>query len=623
MERLQEKQSLKADMLNKYGTDLTKMAQEDKLDQVVGREKQIERVTQTLCKRRKNKPCLIGNPGVGKTVIVEGLAANIVNGTIPLKLEGKKVFALDMARLTAAARFVGDFEERLTGIVDEVKLSDGAIILFIDEVHTFVGSGAGKDQTLDAASILKPALARGDLNCIGATTIDEYRKYIEKDRALKRRFQPVDVPEPSIDEAIETLEGVRGKYEAHHDVKYTDAALVAAVHLSNQYISDLFLPDKAINLIDEAGARVQLHRVQSTSKKQVVTEEDIRVVISTMTGIPLDKVADKESHRLLNMEAELLQYIVGQEEALEAVSRATRRARVGIRDPNKPIASFLFTGPTGVGKTELAKALAAVYFGSKEAIVRIDMSEYMEKHSVSKLFGSPPDYIGYDDGGQLTEAGRRRTHTVVLFDEIEKAYQDVSNRVSSDFRLCSLIVQEDEISFNDVKLKVADEPKKNFTPERLKAKNINIEMTDRFKKKLIEEGNNASFRARPLKRTIVRLLEDNISEGILNGAVKEGRSVTLDVDPKGNVMVAVKNFWVFAIWVSHGDLRSGIHGGSCHRGFQSAVGIAYIWLQRLNLDGGASPSQDLTTSRLPSDPPQVQRKSHRMPKKPHKLDDYI
>ncbi|XP_011044299.1 PREDICTED: chaperone protein ClpC2, chloroplastic-like [Populus euphratica] len=588
-----EKQHFKADMLNKYGTDLTKMAQEGKLDQVVGRRKQIERVTQILCKRRKDNPCLIGDPGVGKTVIVEGLAASIVEGTVPSKLEGKKIFALDMARLVAGTKFHGDFEERLTGIVDEVKQNDGNIVLFIDELHTLVGNG----QTLDAANIIKPALARGELKCIGATTIDDYRRYIEKDGALRRRFLHVDVPEPSIDEAVEILKGIQGKYEAHHDVKYADEALVAAVHLSNQYISGLFLPDKAIDLIDEAGARVQLRQAQSASKKLVVTEEDIQAVVSMVTGIPLEKVTDKESSRLLNMEAELHKYIIGQEEAVKAVSHAIRRARVGIKDPNKPIASFLFTGPTGVGKTELAKALAVEYFGSKEAVVRIDMSEYMEKHAVSKLFGSPPGYIGYDDCGQLTEAVRRRAHTVVLFDEIEKAYQDVHRvflQILDDGTLTdgkgrkvdfkntiiimtsnignSLIAQEDEedeIRFNTVKLIVAEELKKEFSPEflnridevivfrklknaqlkeiadlmleevygRLKAKNIIIRVTDGLKRKIIEEGNNLSYGARPLKRAVVRLLEDSIAEGILNGLVGEGRSVILDVNSNGNVIM--------------------------------------------------------------------------------------
>ncbi|XP_052309184.1 chaperone protein ClpC, chloroplastic-like [Populus trichocarpa] len=539
-----------------------------------------------------------------------------------------------MARLVAGTKFHGDFEERLTGIVDEVKQSDGNIVLFIDELHTLVGNG----QTLDATNILKPALARGELKCIGATTIDEYRRYIEKDGALKRRFLHVDVPEPSVDEAVEILKGIQRKYEAHHDVKYADEALVAAVRLSNQYIrskftftylvtyqiisdsilcfqlipfilntqqhmyfyicfSGLFLPDKAIDLIDEAGARVQLRQARSASEKLLVTEEDIQAVVSMVTGIPLDKVTDKESRRLLNMEAELHKYIVGQEEAVKAVSHAIRRARVGTKDPNKPIASFLFTGPTGVGKTELAKALAVEYFGSKEAVVRIDMSEYMEKHTVSKLFGSPPGYIGYDDGGQFTEAVRCRAHTVVLFDEIEKAHQDV-NRVflqilddgtltdgkgrKVDFKNTIIIMtsnignsliaqedEEDEIRFNTVKLIVAEELKKEFSPEflnridevivfrklnnaqlneiadlmlaevygRLKAKNIIIRVTDGLKRKIIEEGNNLSYGARPLKRAIVRLLEDNIAKGILNGFVEEGRSVIVDVNSNGNVIM--------------------------------------------------------------------------------------
>ncbi|KAJ9132880.1 hypothetical protein P3X46_033706 [Hevea brasiliensis] len=595
MEKL-EKKTLKTQVLSKYGSDLTKMAEEGKLDLLIGREKQVERVMQILCKRRKNNPCLIGDPGVGKTVVVEGLASKIVKATVPLKLQGKKVFALDMGRLISGASNRGDFEERLMEVVDEVKEADGAIILFIDELHSIVGVGAG-GQALDAANILKPALARGELKCIGATTLQEYRKYIEKDGALKRRFQAVDVPEPSVEEAIEILRGLCQKYEEHHSVKYKDEALVAAVSLSKQYISDVFLPDKAIDLIDEAGARFQLQQVKHASprKKWVVTKRNIEQVVSMWTGIPVEKVTLQEAHRLLNMEQKLHEHIIGQHEAVQAVSRAIKRARVGVRDPNKPVASFLFTGPTGVGKTELAKALALEYFGSKEALIRLDMSEYMERHATSRLFGSPPGYVGYDEGGQLTEAVRRRAHAVILFDEIEKAHGDVFNTLLQvlddgimtdgkghkvDFKNTIIILTSNKggssvalqrlLGFEQVKQLVAEELKQNFRPEFLnridevvvfqqltksqlkeiveimlkevykrliKAKNVKLQVTDRLKEKVIEEGENPSYGARPLKRAIVRIVEDNLADGMLNGAIKEGDLVYMDIDDLGRVIM--------------------------------------------------------------------------------------
>ncbi|KAI3746604.1 hypothetical protein L6452_09041 [Arctium lappa] len=441
--------------LEEYGTNLTKLAEEGKLDPVVGRQPQIERVTQILGRRTKNNPCLIGEPGVGKTGIAEGLAQRIANGD---------VITLDMGLLVVAGtKYRGEFEERLKKLMEEIKQSDD-IILFIDEVHTLIGAGAA-EGAIDAANILKPTLARGELQCIGATTLDEYRKHIEKDPALERRFQPVKVPEPSVDETIQILRGLRERYEIHHKLHYTDDALVAAAELSHQYISDRFLPDKAIDLLDEAGSRVRLRHAQLpeearevekelrqiTKEKNeavrgqdfekemnkaeseasdvgvIVTEADIQHIVSTWTGIPVEKVSSDESDRLLKMEDTLHTRIIGQDEAMKAISRAIRRACVGLKNPNRPIASFIFSGPTGVGKSELAKSLATYYFGSEEAMIRLDMSEFMERHTVSKLIGSPPGYVGYTEGGQLTEAVRRRPYTVVLFDEIEKAHPDVFN----------------------------------------------------------------------------------------------------------------------------------------------------------------------------------------------------
>lgn len=472
--------------LEEYGTNLTKLAEEGKLDPVVGRQPQIERVVQILARRTKNNPCLIGEPGVGKTAIAEGLAQRIASGDVPETIEGKTVITLDMGLLVAGTKYRGEFEERLKKLMEEIRQSD-EIILFIDEVHTLIGAGAA-EGAIDAANILKPALARGELQCIGATTIDEYRKHIEKDPALERRFQPVKVPEPTVEEAIQILQGLRERYEIHHKLRYTDEALVAAAQLSHQYISDRFLPDKAIDLIDEAGSRVRLRHAQLPEEarelekqlrqitkekneavrsqdfemagshrdreielkaeianvlsrgKEVakaeneaeeggptVTESDIQHIVATWTGIPVEKVSSDESSRLLQMEQTLHTRVIGQDEAVKAISRAIRRARVGLKNPNRPIASFIFSGPTGVGKSELAKALAAYYFGSEEAMIRLDMSEFMERHTVSKLIGSPPGYVGYTEGGQLTEAVRRRPYTLVLFDEIEKAHPDVFN----------------------------------------------------------------------------------------------------------------------------------------------------------------------------------------------------
>ncbi|KAG5568625.1 hypothetical protein H5410_064355 [Solanum commersonii] len=634
---------LKMPTLEEYGTNLTKLAEEGKLDPVVGRQAQIEHVTQILGRRTKNNPCLIGEPGVGKTAIAEGLAQRIASGDVPETIEGKKVITLDMGLLVAGTKYRGEFEERLKKLMEEIKQSD-EIILFIDEVHTLIGAGAA-EGAIDAANILKPALARRELQCIGATTLDEYRKHIEKDPALERRFQPVKVPEPSVDETIQILKGLRERYEIHHKLRYTDEAIEAAAKLSHQYISDRFLPDKAIDLIDEDGSRVRLRHAQLpeearelekelrqiTKEKNesvrgqdfekrrarqsleagdaagpLVTEADIQHIVSSWTGIPVEKVSTDESDRLLKMEETLHTRVIGQDEAVKAISRAIRRARVGLKNPNRPIASFIFSGPTGVGKSELAKSLATYYFGSEEAMVRLDMSEFMERHTVSKLIGSPPGYVGYTEGGQLTEAVRRRPYTVVLFDEIEKAHPDVFNMMlqiledgrltdskgrTVDFKNTLLIMtsnvgssviekggrrigfdldfDEKDSSYNRIKSLVTEELKQYFRPEflnrldemivfrqltklevkeiadimlkevfvRLKNKEIELQVTERFRDRVVDEGYNPSYGARPLRRAIMRLLEDSMAEKMLASEIKEGDSVIVDVDSDGNVTV--------------------------------------------------------------------------------------
>ncbi|MEL6460167.1 MAG: ATP-dependent Clp protease ATP-binding subunit [Cyanobacteria bacterium J06621_15] len=461
--------------LEEFGRNLTKLAAEGKLDPVVGREKEIERTVQVLGRRTKNNPVLIGEPGVGKTAIAEGLAQRIFNNDVPDVLQEKQVISLDMGLVVAGTRFRGDFEERLKKIMEEIR-SAGNIVLVIDEIHTLVGAG-GMEGGMDAANILKPALARGELQCIGATTLDEYRKHIERDAALERRFQPIKIGEPSVDETIEILQGLRGAYEQHHNLTISDEALVAAAQLSDRYIQDRFLPDKAIDLIDEAGSRVRLRHSMASSdrdlkrqitavakekneavklqdfdkaselrdkemglevqlkdtesgeqiQRAVVDEEDIAQIVASWTGVPVNKLTESESEVLLHLEDTLHQRLIGQEQAVTAVAKAIRRARVGLKNPNRPIASFIFSGPTGVGKTELAKSLASYFFGSEENMIRLDMSEFMERHTVSKLIGSPPGFVGYDEGGQLTEAVRRKPYTVLLFDEIEKAHPDIFN----------------------------------------------------------------------------------------------------------------------------------------------------------------------------------------------------
>ena len=651
----------KTPTLAEFGTNLTQKATEGRLDPVVGRAKEIERVIQILGRRTKNNPVLIGEPGVGKTAIAEGLAQRIANKDIPDTLDDKMVVALDIGLLIAGTKYRGEFEERLKKIMDEVRTANN-IILVIDEVHTLIGAGAA-EGAIDAANILKPALSRGELQCIGATTLEEYRKHIEKDAALERRFQPVMVGEPSVEETIEILYGLRERYEKHHKLVISDEALAAAAKFADQYIADRFLPDKAIDLIDEAGSRVRLMNSQlpaaakeldqelrellkskdeavrnqdfekagelreremeikaqinaialskkgaseDVNKTPTVTEEDIAQIVAAWTSIPVNKLTKSESEKLLQMEETLHGRIIGQDEAVVAVSRAIRRARVGLKSPNRPIASFIFSGPTGVGKTELTKALATYFFGSEEAMVRLDMSEYMERHTVSKLIGSPPGYVGYNEGGQLTEAVRRRPYTVVLFDEIEKAHPDVFNLMlqifedgrltdskgrTIDFKNTLLILtsnvgskviekgggglgfelSEDQSSshYNRIKSLVNEELKQYFRPEflnrldeiivfrqltkdevgqiaeimlkevfeRISMKGIQLEVTDRFKTRLIDEGYNPTYGARPLRRAVMRLLEDSLAEEVLSEKIKAGDTAVVDVGEDNQVKV--------------------------------------------------------------------------------------
>ncbi|MGB4182381.1 MAG: ATP-dependent Clp protease ATP-binding subunit, partial [Dethiobacteria bacterium] len=474
----EEKSGPQTPTVDAFGRDLTKLAREGKLDPVIGREKEIERVIQILSRRTKNNPCLIGEPGVGKTAIAEGLAQRIVEGNVPDILRGKRLVTLELAAVVAGTKYRGEFEERLRKLVSELRQA-GNVMVFIDELHTIIGAGAA-EGAIDASNILKPALARGELQCIGATTLDEYRKHIEKDPALERRFQPIIVGEPSKEESLAILKGLRDRYEAHHKVKITDEALEAAVKLADRYIADRFLPDKAIDLIDEAASRVRIRNYTAppdlkqieeklanlraekeaavrnqefelaaelrdqerkikeelaelkkeweqqigTADLSMVTAEDVAYIVSSWTGVPVEKLAEEESARLLNLEKILHQRVVGQDEAVKSVSKAIRRARAGLKDPKRPIGSFIFLGPTGVGKTELARALAEALFGDERAMIRLDMSEYMEKHTAARLIGAPPGYVGYEEGGQLTEQVRRKPYSVVLFDEIEKAHPD-------------------------------------------------------------------------------------------------------------------------------------------------------------------------------------------------------
>ncbi|MBI4301489.1 MAG: ATP-dependent Clp protease ATP-binding subunit [Chloroflexi bacterium] len=646
--------STRTPTVDQLGIDLTAASRAGKLDPVIGRAKEIERVIQILSRRTKNNPVLIGEPGVGKTAIAEAIAHRIIAGDVPETLRGKRLLTLDIGSLVAGTKYRGEFEERLKKVIEEIK-SAGNCILFIDELHTLVGAGAA-EGAVDAANILKPHLARGELQCIGATTLDEYRKYVERDAALERRFQPILVDEPTIEETIEILRGVKDRYESHHRLTISDAALKAAAELAARYIADRYLPDKAIDLVDEAASRVRIHQIvtpptikeaekalevvrkdkeaaiadqqyeyaaelrdrevklsqkmdqmaqgweeEQKQEETVVTEENIAEVVSMWTGIPVSRIASEESSRLLQMEEALHRRIVGQDEAITLVSKAVRRARAGLKDPRRPIGSFIFLGPTGVGKTELVRALAEFMFGSEESMIRLDMSEFMERHAVARLVGAPPGYVGYEEGGQLTEAVRRKSYCAILLDEIEKAHPDVFNILLQifddghltdakgrrvDFRNCVIVmtsnigaeyirrnmtlgfaIRSDEVktaerAYDKMKEKVLDELKKTFRPEflnridgvvvfhalardhirqivdlmlgqveqQLLPKGIHLEVTAEAKDLLGEKGFDEVFGARPLRRVIQNLVEDPLSEGLLEGKFQDGDTVVVNCE---------------------------------------------------------------------------------------------
>jgi len=682
----------KTPSLDMYGRDLTALAREGKLDPVIGREKEIERVIQVLSRRTKNNPALIGEPGVGKTAIVEGLAQRIVENKVPEILKDKRVVTLDLASLVAGSKYRGEFEERLKKVTNEIRASSGEIILFIDELHTIVGAGAA-EGAIDASNILKPALARGELQCIGATTLDEYRKHVEKDPALERRFQPITVDEPTVEETIEILRGLRDRYEAHHGVEIADEALETAARLSDRFVTDRFLPDKAIDLIDEAGSRVRLQaftappdlrelekklevltrekeaavanqefekaaklrdqereiqqhlkdkrrewKGRNAEARSVVTAENIAQIVSSWTGIPVTRLEVEESKQLLNLEDILHEEVIDQEDAVKAVARAIRRARAGLKDPRRPIGSFIFLGPTGTGKTHLALALAEALFGDRDAVIRVDMSEYMERHNVSRLVGAPPGYVGYEEGGQLTEAVRRRPYSVVLLDEIDKAHPEAFNillQLLEDGRLTDsqgrtvdfrntvivmtanigahLITREGGLGFRPersaavdyeaMKEKLMAEVKREFRPEflnrvdeiivfrplelehlveivelmlrdvagRLAEMGIEIEVTDKAKARLAEEGNDPTYGARPLRRAVVRLIEDPLSEEFLSGRFKTGQKVLVDHNPeKGFTFTAVGVASKPLTTAGSGPPGSGRSGGPKEGGRRSA-----------------------------------------------------
>lgn len=636
-----KKNVVKTPMLNQYGRNLTTFAREGKLDPVIGRESENKRILEILCRRGKNNPCLIGEPGVGKTAVVEGLAQMIIEGRVPDILKDKSIISLDLTAMIAGAKYRGEFEERLKKVMEEI-INSQDIIIFIDEIHTIVGAG-GAEGAIDASNILKPALARGEIKCIGATTIDEYRKYIEKDSALERRFQPVMVEEPSREATLEILKGLREKYEIHHMVRIEDEALEAAVDLSDRYISDRFMPDKAIDIIDEASAKVRIDNLISPPEigdlqkaleeisrdkevaiksqsferagylrdeereikdklsllkvnynlvelSNVVNREQVAKVVSNWAKIPVEKLTEEESQRLLKLEDVLQEKVIGQKDAVTIISKAVRRARVGLKDPNRPIGAFIFCGPTGVGKTELSNTLAEVMFGDRKNLIRIDMSEYMEKHSVSRLIGAPPGYVGYEEGGQLTEAVRRSPYSVILLDEIEKAHPDVFNillQIMEDGKLTdskgrtvnfknTIIIMTSNVGAHEIKKQstvgflnqstiedneyenmrknIMEEVKKQFKPEflnrvddiivfrklldkdilkivnlmlnntinKLKEREITINLNDDSKKFLVNKGVDINYGARPLRRIIAKELEDKLSEEMLKGCIKGG-----------------------------------------------------------------------------------------------------
>lgn len=634
----------KTPILDQYSRDLTQLAQEGKLDPVIGRSDEVQRVVQILSRRTKSNPVLIGEPGTGKTAIIEGLASRIVNGNVPDTLKGKRVLALDLPAMVAGTKYRGEFEERIKKVVEEIEKSNRSVIVFIDELHTVMGAGAGGEGgTMDAANILKPALARGDLQAIGATTLNEYKKHIEKDAALERRFQPVLVEEPSTEDAIQILRGLKDRYEAHHKVTISDESIIAAVALSDKYLRDRFLPDKAIDLIDEAAAKVRLRsmeqpaeiadleerlkgvqrelsaasRVKNVNKVKSLKKEegelvsqikdfqenwkkksgttqievrahDIESIISAWRGIPLEKITETEKEKLLHLENELHKRVIAQEEAVKAVSEAVRRNRAGLKDPNRPQGSFLFLGPTGVGKTELTKALAEVLFGSQDALIRLDMSEYMEKHAVSRMIGSPPGYVGHDEGGQLTEAVRRKPYSVILLDEIEKAHPDVFNillQVLEDGRLTdgqgrtvdfkntlvimtsnagSQLIQQafgksfgNQDIWGEVKTLIMEKLKDVFRPEFInrvddiivfhplekrhvqriadimledvkrlvRAQGLTLEISEEVRNRLAQEGFDPHFGARPLRREIQQKLENKLSTVLLTGEFPQGATI--------------------------------------------------------------------------------------------------
>lgn len=712
----------KTPTLDEFGINLTQAATEGRLDPVVGREKEIERVIQILGRRTKNNPVLIGEPGVGKTAIAEGLAQRIAGGDVPEILQEKRIVQLDIGLLVAGTKYRGEFEERLKKIMDEIRAA-GNVIIVIDELHTLIGAGAA-EGAIDAANILKPALSRGEMQCIGATTLDEYRKHIERDAALERRFQPVMIDAPSVEETIEILRGLRPKYEDHHKLIISDSALISAAYLSDRYISDRYLPDKAVDLIDEAASRVrlrasslppegkelekglrtitrekeqsirsqefekasqlrdketelreQIKEVQQKWKetqeknKPVVTDEEIAHIVSSWTGIPVGELTQGETEKLQKLESILHERVIGQEAAVTAVSKSIRRARVGLKNPNKPIGTFMFSGPTGVGKTELAKALASFFYGTEENMIRVDMSEYMEKHTVSKLIGSPPGYVGYNEGGQLTESVRRRPYSVVLFDEIEKAHPDVFNillQILDDGRLTdakgrvvdfknTIVIMTSNVGARNIeslqpvgfatefttdpesvykrmKTTVMDEMKKTFRPEflnrlddiiifkhltkeelykildlmlkelskRVHEKSMDLELSTEVKDKLVKDGYSQAYGARPMRRTLQKLIEDALAEEILSGKFKEGDKIRANAKHKDELPEGVTGAKI--------DTSASASPTDSKDKKDDGIVIVFEKIGTVEIKRKYDPKQDLSRSVPPKEPPKEEPK---------------